>query len=453
LAAKSSQNPRVAAALVITKLLNQQGSLASLLPEHSKNFNPQDQSFIKELCYGCCRWHAQLDAVIKKLLRQPLKKKDTDIQAVLLLGIYQLQFLNTADYAAINESVNAAQALKKNWAKKLINGVLRKFQKQQRALFSESQKEQATAHPSWLEAQIKQVWAEQAQTIFQANNQHPPLTLRVNQAKLSRESYVQKLKDENIECLPAVYAPEGLYIKTPMAVKNLPLFSEGAVSVQDEAAQLCAGLLKLEPGMRVLDACCAPGGKTCHILEAEPNLAAMVALDVEDRRLQKVKENLVRLALEAEVICGDATQTQDWWDGKSFDRILLDAPCSATGIIRRQPDIKLLRQPEHVNNLVQLQQQMLEALWPLLKDGGILLYATCSILPQENTQTIKYFVEKKADCIHDPIKANWGLEQEYGRQILPGDGSQLISSESTGLESYGCDGFFYARLQKRIKTT
>jgi 16S rRNA (cytosine967-C5)-methyltransferase len=450
---QQNQKPRVVAAIIISKLLNQQGSLASLLPEYRQGFSDQDQSFIKELTYGCCRWYTQLDALLNKLLKQPLKKKDADIKAVILLGFYQLQFLATAEYAAINESVNAAQALKKTWAKKLINGVLRKFQREKETLFYQAQKQALSAHPRWLEKQINSAWPKQAQEIFQANNQHPPMTLRVNQSKHSREEYLEKLREEKIEYYPTTFSSVGFYLKTPLPVTQLPLFNEGAVSVQDESPQLCVELLDLQPGLKVLDACSAPGGKTCHIAETEPNLERLVALDVEERRLLKVSENLQRLSLQAETICADAVQTESWWDGQAFDRILLDAPCSATGIIRRQPDIKILRKPEHINELSHLQQQLLEALWPLLTDGGILLYATCSIMPQENTQVVQRFVEKTDDCHHLPIEADWGIQQDYGRQILPGDGQQLsMCKQESEIKKYGCDGFFYARLQKRIKT-
>ena len=429
--------PRIAAALTLTQLLKQQGSLATLLPQHTQHFNDQDNRFIQELCYGCCRWYPLLEQLLSQLLKQGLKKKDSDIKALLLLGLYQLQFLNTADYAAINESVNAAIFFKKPWAKKLINAVLRQYQRDQQNLFLQAQKEQKIAHPRWLEKKIQQAWPVNASAVFDANNQHPPLTLRINQQQLSRDTYLTVLKDKAIEAKKAPYSQQGIYIEKPVPVTNLPLFIEGAVSVQDEAAQLAASLLDLKPGLRVLDACCAPGGKTCHIAESESNLKQLVALDVEERRLQKVQDNLKRLKLAADIHCADATQPKQWWDGQFFDRILLDAPCSATGIIRRQPDIKLLRTPEHIEQLTELQLQLLQALWPLLVEGGILLYATCSILPEENTELVERFAQQQSDAIHEYIDADWGLPQTYGRQLLPTD--------------KGHDGFFYAKLKKKDK--
>ncbi len=419
----------------MTQLLKQQGSLASLLPQHTQNFTLQESSFIKELCYGCCRWYPLLDQILKQLLKQALKNKDADIKATLLLGVYQLQFMNTADHAAINESVKAATFFKKIWAKKLINAILRGFQRDQESLFLEASRQQATAHPQWLEGAIVSAWPEQAASIFAANNQHPPLTLRVNQKQFSRDQYVQALNQDEIEAKASAYSSTGIYLNKPIGVTQLPSFAAGAVSVQDEAAQLAAPLLDLHAGMRVLDACCAPGGKTCHIGELEPALEQLIAVDSEERRLEKVHENIARLDINAKVVCADATQTNQWWDKKAFDRILLDAPCSATGIIRRQPDIKLLREPSHITALTQLQLQLLESLWPLLAEGGILLYATCSILPQENTQLIERFIKTHTDVVHDIIEASWGVTQPYGRQLFPTD--------------HGHDGFYYARLIKR----
>ena len=431
---KAATQSRKAAAKILSQLLRQQGSLATLLPDYLADFSPQEKSFIKELCYGCCRWYPLLDAIVQSLLQQPLRKKETDIQAVLLLGIYQLQFTRTPDHAAINESVQTVAALKKVWAKKLVNGVLRRYQREQDAIFTAAKAKVPSAHPEWLLNMIKRYWPEQSEAVFAANNEHPPLTLRVNQQFAERADYQQQLEAKNIAVEPAPFSQQGLYCQTPSVVTDLPHFAEGAVSVQDESAQLAANLLQLIPGQRVLDACCAPGGKTCHILETEPALAHLTALDSEERRLTRVHENLARLKLKAQVVCGDATKPDEWWDGKVFDRILLDAPCSATGIIRRQSDIKLLRQPDHIQTLAELQLSMLSALWPLLAEGGILLYATCSILPIENTQVVERFLSTQKDCVHDVMDASWGIEQQCGRQLLP--------------QINGHDGFYYARLKK-----
>ncbi len=435
--------PRIAAAIIISRLLRQQGSLASLLPEYTTVFNAQENAFLKELCYGCCRWYQPLDFMLSQLLSQPLKKKESDIKAILLLGLYQLAFLRTAEHAAINESVNAALYFKKAWAKKLINAILRAYQRQQptpdnsnnMSLLQRAQEHSASAHPHWLEKKIVQAWPEQAQTIFANNNQHPPQTLRINRQRISRDDYLALLHTKNIDAVAAQHSDVGIYLSSSVPVQDLPLFDNGGVSVQDEAAQLAANLLDLKPSMRVLDACCAPGGKTCHIGETQTQLAQLLALDVEPRRLEKVRDNIARINIQADIVCGDAVNPSNWWDGKPFDRILLDAPCSATGIIRRQPDIKLLRQPEHIADLSALQLKMLSALWPLLADEGILLYATCSILPEENTQVIERFTRKQLDAWHQVIQADWGIPQDFGRQLLPGEHS-------------GHDGFYYALLKK-----
>lgn len=439
-------NARTATVKILLRLLKQQGSLASEM-SIAKDLDDQEKRFTQELCYGLCRWFYFLESQLNQLISKPLKEKDSDIKLLLLLGIYQLQFTRVAPHAAINETVNAALFFRKQWAKKLINGVLRSFQRQQ----EKDQQEHNTtietefvpnhlahkvSHPRWLQKAISRAWPEQAEAIFEANNQHPPFTLRVNQQHHSVKEYSSLLDAVNAEEEGTPYSLSGLTLKKACDVTQLPGFADGAVSVQDEAAQLSAPLLQLQPGLRVLDACCAPGGKTCHIGEMEPHLAHLTALDLEERRLGRVRENLQRLSINADIICADATETQSWWDGQLFDRILLDAPCSATGVIRRHPDIKLLRTSQAVNEVSELQQGLLEALWPLLAEGGILLYATCSLLPQENVQVVEQFIKTHPDAHHDVIDAEWGIEQTYGRQLLP--------------QVKGHDGFYYARLIKHV---
>ena len=426
---------RIAAVNIVAKLLRRQGSLNTLLPAETADLDPRQSGHARELCFGCCRYYPLLCAVLAQLLRKPLKRKDADINAILLLGLYQLMGMGTADYAAVNESVKLAAHYKKPWAKSLINGVLRGFQRDSEAMTNRARRVSHTLHPAWLEQTIQQAWGARAGEIYWANNQHPPFTLRVNQQQYTRRDYLQKLNDRGIATREARFSPVGLYLAKATAVTDLPGFAEGAVSVQDEAAQLAPGLLLLQPGLRVLDACSAPGGKTGHLGESENNLK-IVALDNERRRLEKVAENLARLSIEADIIHGDARAPGDWWDGNPFDRILLDAPCSATGIIRRQPDIKLLRQPEHIEAQVRVQWQLLTSLWGLLAEGGILLYATCSILPRENTQMLQQFLAVTRNAQELPIVADWGVAQPVGRQLLP------------GIDRDGPDGFYYGRLTK-----
>lgn len=434
LAAKSV---RAVAASVLKSLLQQQGSLASLLPTAEQSTAEKDRALLKELCFGCCRWHPLLHTIAEGLLRRPLKNKDADIQALLLIGLYQLQFMRTPSHAAINECVNTAAQIKKPWAKKLINGVLRNFQREQEKLYKDAFEKKPSIHPGWLQKAINKSWPDQADGIFAANNKQAPMSLRVNLSKNSRQDYLAKLDKVGISATASTLTTAGVILNKPTPVNEIPGFNAGLVSVQDEAAQLSASLLELKPGLRVLDACCAPGGKTCHIAESENRLAELVAVDSEERRLQKVHDNLQRLCLQAKVIVGNATNPHQWWDGQCFDRILVDAPCSATGVIRRQPDIKLLRQADDINELCQLQLAILQSLWPLLREEGILLYATCSILPRENSKLIERFLQHQTNAEHNPIDATWGLAQAYGRQLLPGKD-----------QTSDHDGFFYAKIKK-----
>lgn len=430
------QPVRAAAAQLIAELLRHKGSLASLLPQYQQRVPERDKGLLQELCYGSLRWQPRLDAYLGQLVTKPLKAKDGDIQALLLLGLYQLTDTRIPDHAAIGATVEAAKTLKKPWASGLINGVLRRFQREREALEAKLATDArfVTAHPQWLIDCLKNAWPESFAQVIEGNNSHPPLTLRLNLKRASRQDYIAQLANLGLTARPTPFSPQGLILEQTPDLQTLPLFAEGGISVQDEAAQLSAGLLDLAPGQRVLDACAAPGGKTGHILETQPDLAQLVALDLEERRLKRVRENLARLGLEAQVVCGDAGQPQAWWDGEPFDRILLDAPCSATGIIRRQPDIKLLRGPADITKLARLQARLLDALWPLLAPGGKLLYASCSVMPEENSQQIQAFLARHSDAQEEPITADWGQAQDCGRQLLP-------SKE-------GHDGFYYARLRK-----
>lgn len=426
---------RAAAAQVISQILGAKGSLSSLLPAISTKIANNDRALLQELCFGTCRFYPQLHAYTECLLDKPLRAKDADVQALLLLGLYQLLHTRIPDHAAIGETVEVTRDIKKPWATKLVNGVLRSFQRDKRKIDDLLAENRAFSsnHPAWMEAMISKCWPEQFDALIAANNQHPPFSLRLNIHKIARDNYLQLLRDMDISASPTPFSPYGITLEQACDPRKLPHFAEGWLSVQDEAAQLSADLLELSPNMRVLDACSAPGGKTGHLLEVAPTLK-VTALDADERRLGRVRENLARLDVNAHVICGDGTRPADWWDGEPYDRILLDAPCSATGIIRRHPDIKVLRTPEELDKLGELQQQLLKNLWPLLKPGGVLLYATCSIMPKENTRVIEAFLARQKDASCDQLEAEWGLAQPCGRQLLP----QLD----------GHDGFYYARLRK-----
>lgn len=433
-----AKSVRAVAAQVLNKVLTEGQSLSQLLPEASGQLPERDQGLLQELCFGVCRQAHRLERQSRELLRKPLKSRDGDVLALIYLGLYQLFHLRTPDHAAISATVQAARELKKPWAASLINATLRSAQRQSDHLHQQLQHDlqYQHSHPQWLQERIRRAWPEHWQSVLTANNSHPPLTLRVNQQQTSRAQYLEALSLANLPAQATTHSPWGVQLEKAVNTQLLPGFAEGWASVQDEAAQLAAGLLQLAPGQRVLDACCAPGGKTSHILELEKDLLGLLALDSDAQRITRVQENLQRLGLKAQLTVADAGAPEVWWDGKLFDRILLDAPCSATGVIRRHPDIKLLRRANDIAKLVELQQRLLTALWPTLAPGGYLLYATCSVLPEENEQNVAAFLAQTESAMHCPIDATWGLERAIGRQILP--------------EIDGQDGFYYALLQKKL---
>ena len=429
-------NPRLAAAKALAAVLNGKASLNSSLPTQMDKVEDRDRGFTQDLAFGTARWQPRLSALAAKLLQKPFKAADADVEALLLVGLYQLLYTRVPAHAAIGETVGCADKLKKPWAKALLNAVLRRAQRESEALLAELEHDPVvrTAHPRWLQKSLKAFWPEQWEAICAANNAHPPMILRVNRRHHSRDAYLQLLTAAGINATPCVYSVDGIVLEAATDVRSLPGFAEGWISVQDEAAQLAADLLDLAPGQRVLDACCAPGGKTCHILEVEKDLAGVVAVDLEAKRLVRVRENLARLGLSAELIAADGRDTATWWDGKPFQRILLDAPCSATGVIRRHPDIKLTRQPDDIAALAMLQGELLDAMWPTLEVGGILLYATCSTLPTENTEVIAAFLARTSGARELDLATSAGIKQPHGRQLLAQEG--------------GHDGFYYAKLIK-----
>ncbi|MHC8404945.1 16S rRNA (cytosine(967)-C(5))-methyltransferase RsmB [Pseudomonas sp. TMB3-21] len=429
-------NPRLAAAKALAAVLNGKASLNSSLPTQMDKVEDRDRGFTQDLAFGTARWQPRLSALAAKLLQKPFKAADADVEALLLVGLYQLLYTRVPAHAAIGETVGCADKLKKPWAKALLNAVLRRAQRESETLLAELEHDPVvrTAHPRWLQKSLKAFWPEQWEAICAANNAHPPMILRVNRRHHGRDAYLGLLTDAGIAATPCVYSPDGIILDAAADVRSLPGFAEGWISVQDEAAQLAADLLDLAPGQLVLDACCAPGGKTCHILEAEPALAGVVAVDLEAKRLVRVRENLARLRLSAELIAADGRDTASWWDGKPFQRILLDAPCSATGVIRRHPDIKLTRQPDDIAALAVLQGELLDALWITLEVGGILLYATCSTLPTENTKVIEAFLARTPGARDLDLATTAGIKQPHGRQLLAQEG--------------GHDGFYYAKLIK-----
>lgn len=426
-------NTRAAAAQVLVQVIQGRSFSPQIISELFKFSKPEDKSFIAHLCFGVLRFYHRLNGWAQQLIAQPLKKKDQDLHCLVLVGLYQLYYTDIPTYAVLHNTVEGTIHLKKNWAKKLINGVLRKAAALSLSATHETTLEITSAHPRWLVQALQKAWPQHWEQIIDANLQPPPFSLRVNNRKISTHDYLQQLKSQQLSAEPIAYCPQGIFLAQGIDVNELPGFQAGWISVQDGAGQLAAALLDLRTHQRLLDACAAPGSKTAHILETESTVS-LLALDNDPQRIALLKSTLNRLQLKAEIACFDATQPQDWWDGQLFDRILLDAPCSATGVIRRHPDIKLHRQPSDLPALMAKQALLLEKLWPLLKPGGILLYATCSILPEENVDQIASFLAQHPDAQEWPIVADWGIAQTVGRQILPGQ--------------HHMDGFYYARLQK-----
>ena len=338
----------------------------------------------------------------------------------------------------VAETVAAVRPLRKPWAAGLVNAVLRSALRRRAELEAliEADAEARAAHPRWLLDWLRRDWPDDWPAIVAANNVRPPFTLRINRLRLDREAYRQRLATAGYDAGPAA-AETALTLSTPTDPAILPGFAEGWVSVQDAGAQLAASLLAARPGQRVLDACAAPGGKTGHLLECAPDLD-LTALDCDAGRLERVRDTLARLRLNARLLAGDARRPADWWDGARYDRILLDAPCSATGVIRRHPDIKLLRRESDIAALAERQQALLTGLWPLLRPDGRLLYVTCSVLRAENERVVAAFLATHPDAHEQPIVAGWGRVLSHGRQILPGES--------------GMDGFYYAVLGKRAAT-
>ncbi len=430
---KTLTNPRLSALDALVEVLD-----ANKSPADSKALSrladSRDNAFARNLTYGVLRWLSALEWLVAQLLQKPLKTKDLDIQRLLLLGLQQIWHGHTASYAAVNETAECARLLGKPWAVGLINALLRRFQREQESLLSKLDlATDSFAHPDWLLEEIQQDWPQHWKDIVAANNCQAGLWLRINTQRADQGQLREELLAAGFELENHPHAGDAIQLNPAVPVSKIPGFANGWLSVQDPAAQLARDLLKPQTHERILDACAAPGGKTAHLLESCPKLDLTV-LDKQTHRVVQIRENLQRLGLQANPIIADAAQPEDWWNGKKFDKILLDAPCSATGVIRRHPEIKWLRKPEQVTSVVQVQAQLLNSLWPLLTGGGILVYVTCSILERENNLQIQQFLERHADVEVEVPALDWGISQACGRQILPGEANM--------------DGFFYAVLRK-----
>ncbi|EKO3918337.1 16S rRNA (cytosine(967)-C(5))-methyltransferase RsmB [Vibrio fluvialis] len=424
-------NVRAAAAQVLFQVVDKGQSLSMALPAAQQNIRPRDHALLQEICYGALRYLPRLESIANALMDNPLKGKQRVFHHLILVGIYQLSFMRIPAHAAVGETVEGAQDLKGPRLRGLINAVLRNYQRNQEQLDAQAVSHNAGkyGHPSWLLKLLQNAYPQQWEAIVEANNSKAPMWLRVNHQHHDRDAYQALLNNENIDSSLHSQAEDALKLAAPCDVTKLPGFEKGWVSVQDAAAQLSLHYLQPQDGELILDCCAAPGGKTAHILERTQG-SEVVAIDCDDTRLKRVHDNLKRLNLSAKVVCGDARYPQEWWQGSQFDRILLDAPCSATGVIRRHPDIKWLRRAEDIAALAELQREILDAMWQQLKPGGTLVYATCSITPQENVLQVKDFLARTSDAQLVGSELN-----NPGRQILPGEEDM--------------DGFYYAVLTKQ----
>lgn len=381
----------------------------------------------KSLIFGTIRFYHQLNDIVTKKLKKPLETSNIDVHCVMLIGAYQLLHSNIATHAAIYETVNVLDSINKSWAKGLVNAVLREIDRQSDALLNQVH----YSHPSWFVKKIKNNYPDNFEQIFANNNTQAPMAIRLH-PDYNLKDYQNKLSNLGVESYPVNVAPQALVLKKAVTVFQLPDFDKGACYVQDCSAQLSAHLLNPTAGELILDACSAPGGKSTHLSELAPK-SNIIALDNDGERLKRLEENIERFGIHNISLLQGGAQTQDWWDGVLFDKILLDAPCSATGVIRRHPDIKLLRKPKDISALVQLQQAILENLWQMLKPGGVLLYATCSILKVENEQQIQNFLKSHINAQEVKLEIDWGDDAIVGKQQLP---------------KLEFDGFYYAKLKK-----
>ena len=431
--AKSGNRLRSDAAKVLYDILENGKSSRECLPLIQAGHSEKDKAWIQEMVFGVLRHLPILQYWLGQLLDKPLKNKYKPVEHLIILGFYQLAFSRVSTHAAVSETVAATRALKAIALKGLVNAILRNFIRQSLADNPPEDQRIRSGLPKWLYKRLQLAYPEALDQIALSMLARPPIWLRINTTKITLDKYCQALLEQRVDFTKSAQHKDALLLTKGLDITSLPGFDAGWFAVQDGAAQLAAYYLHAQANERILDCCAAPGGKTCHIIETQPDLAECVALDIDSERLTRVQENLDRLGHRASVLVGDAIDIDSWWDGNQFDRILLDVPCSATGVIRRHPDIKWLRKNADIETLVELQQQILAKVWQLLRPGGTLLYATCSILPEENRLQISQFLALNKDAMLSPLSESETTEHP-GRQILPGE-EQM-------------DGFYYARLLK-----
>lgn len=434
---------RAAAATAVHRVLHDGDTLERALESVTDELpDERERSQSRALAFGALRWHLRHRALLTLLLNRPLRARDRILESLLSVGLFELQYGRSPEYATVSTNVAAARRLGRPRAAGLVNAALRRYQRERAALLEQvlQQDEARYAHPRWLLRELRKAWPAHWQAICDINQTAPPMWLRVNAAQTSVAGYQAELATHGLQADTAPAFPDALRLREPVSVDKLPGFADGRVSVQDAASQLAAQLLAPEPGMRVLDACAAPGGKTLHLLERTGGRLHLQALDADAERLQRLHQNLARAGLTAQVTTGDARNPDDWWDGEPFDRILIDAPCSATGVIRRHPDIRYLRRAADIPALAERQGNLLVRLWPLLRPGGRLLYATCSVLPAENHEVARGFLARTPAAAElCPLDA-----QLAGATAGSGPGYQLLPDLADS------DGFYYLLLQKNI---
>jgi len=443
---KSSVSSRLQALWWLSSVIKDGRSVNDVLSTKlKKSADLSDFPFAKQLLFGSLRYYHQIKAILDQLLEKPLKQKDLDVYSILIMGVYQLKHLSVPDHAAISESVELAKKIKKPWAARLVNGILRNYlrQAEQIELKLAKAKTFQFSHPNWITNQLDADWGEQYQQILEQNNFQAPMIIRINSAKISLEDYIQELNSAGLIGAKHSVAEDALVLESACDVNKLPGFDSGLVSVQDAAAQLVVELLALDEqtkGLKVLDACAAPGGKTTHILQRYPEVC-LTSVEMSEKRIQKIEQTLIRLGLDKQakfkLLCSDLLDLEHWWDGEFFDRILIDVPCSASGVIRRNPDIKLHRKKQDLINIVQLQAKILCTAWSILKPGGKLVYATCSVFKDENENQIKNFLvnnhKAKPYRLAPKIDNQMAKHSQTGHQILPGD-QQMDGFYLCGLE-------------------
>jgi 16S rRNA (cytosine967-C5)-methyltransferase len=403
--------------------------------------NSPHRAAVRAITLGSLRWYLRLAPAVESLIDRPAKVTP-DIRALLVASAHQIEYSRNAPELTVHLAVEAARLLGRHAATGLVNAVLRRFVSEHQALLEPIDADLAgrTAHPEWLVNELLRHWPDQARIILDGGNQHPPLVLRLDLARTSVAQYLAELTRLNFAGHGVAWAPAAVELQEAVAIAELPGFAQGVVSVQDAGAQLAAPLLDTRPGMRVLDACAAPGGKTGHILEYTPDLGELIALDIDAARSQRIAGNLERLSRQATLVVKDIRHPQGFWDGRPFDRILADVPCSATGVIRRHPDIKLLRRAADIAGFARTQLEILQAAFGMLAVGGRLLYSTCSVLPPENEEVIERFLRREPEARLAPLPPGVALppgaeERVAGVQLLPG-------------AQAGTDGFYYACLEK-----